>query len=407
MNLAYFSPLPPDRTGIASYSRELLPYLGKWVKLTLFADDPAQVEPDLGQQFAIEPVSAYPARRGAFDLTLYQMGNSRWHETIYATLRRFPGVVVLHDVSLHHFMADRAARRGDYGLYTREMGYAGGLAGACQAWAIQAGREEYPLFDIPLNERLIHASLGIIVHSDYARDQVAMAGWQRPLAIIPLVNTIARQTGQSRRATLNLPADAVILSSFGQINATRQLDMALTAFGQLAPTMPNLRYLLVGGAGDDIDLPGMIARCGAPERVITAGYAQTETEFVDWLATADLVINLRYPTVGETSSVAVQAMAAGKPLIVFDHGTYAELPDAACRKIAPMNYDGLLAAMRELAQSATLRQEMGAAGAAYAAHYHDTARIASQYAQFLRQILANVAAKFNQPGQSSGENDVV
>ncbi|PYS77453.1 MAG: glycosyl transferase family 1, partial [Acidobacteria bacterium] len=38
MRLAYFSPLTPQRSGIADYSEELLPHLSEGAEITLFVD---------------------------------------------------------------------------------------------------------------------------------------------------------------------------------------------------------------------------------------------------------------------------------------------------------------------------------------------------------------------------------
>jgi glycosyltransferase involved in cell wall biosynthesis len=368
--------------------------LGRLVDLTLFHDNPDGVTADLRGQFPIEASADYPARRGAFDLTLYQMGNSRWHETIYQTLARFPGVVTLHDLNLHHFIADRAARRGDYDLYTREMGYAAGLPGAYRAWAIRAGQASHPLVEMALCERVAQASLGLIAHSEYARKRMAAVAGARPSTLIPMPDMTGGYDGRSRRAQLNLPADALIFASLGQITAARQLPLALAAFARLAQTTPNLYYLLAGEAGDDLDLPGLIAASGAAERVITVGYVNDLTEFIDWLATADIILNLRHPTVGETSAVAMQALAVGRPVLVFDHGAYAELPETAVVKIPPLDEAALFTAMRDLAQSTERRRTLGAAGAAFAAAQHNPTAVARRYADFLGHILDRLARKF-------------
>jgi glycosyltransferase involved in cell wall biosynthesis len=109
---------------------------------------------------------------------------------------------------------------------------------------------------------------------------------------------------------------------------------------------------------------------------------------VDWLHTADVVVNLRQPTVGETSAVALRAMAAGKPLIVFDHGWYSELPDGAAVKTPPGDETALLQAMMRLAGSAELRRDVGDAALAYVRDNCRPARVADAYIAFLNQLLA-------------------
>jgi hypothetical protein len=140
IRLAYFSPLPPARSGIADYSREILPHLGQMADLTLFCVDPQAVDRALHDQFPIHAISDYAKMRWHFDLPLYQMGNNTTHhEQIYRTLRRFPGAVVLHDVILHHFMAHRTAGHDNFPGYTREMAYVLGTAGVNYSWAIRHG----------------------------------------------------------------------------------------------------------------------------------------------------------------------------------------------------------------------------------------------------------------------------
>src|SRR4029453_10727983 len=86
MKVAYYSPLPPNRSGIADYSALLLPVL----------------------QGRFEVVVVRPGRRapkrGA--LPLSHTGNGpRAHGGIVDALGRRPGVVVLHDFVLRHLVA--------------------------------------------------------------------------------------------------------------------------------------------------------------------------------------------------------------------------------------------------------------------------------------------------------------
>ena len=55
--IAYFSPLPPERSGIAGYSEELLPYLAQSAQVTLFASDPEQVAAVLRAAFEVRSIA--------------------------------------------------------------------------------------------------------------------------------------------------------------------------------------------------------------------------------------------------------------------------------------------------------------------------------------------------------------
>ena len=333
LRIAYFSPLPPQRSGIADYSRELLPYLAEHAELTLYTADPEQVDAQIRTQFEVRDLGHFAQERRQFDLPLYQMGNSEYHESFYPTLLRYPGLVVLHDYLIHQFIAYRSLEQGDFTGYGREMGYALGAPGMQLAHAIRLGQAPPASFDIPLNERLLDSSLGLIVHSTYAADKVRAAGFERPLAIIPAL--IEERPGQSRRASLGIDPAAPLFASYGVITQQKQIELALAAFRDLRDTVPEAHYLLVGEALSEVDPQAIIARLDLAGSVTHIGYVPDLDDFVDWIHTADIVINLRDPTVGETSATALRAMAAGRPLIVFDHGWYHEIPEEAALKIAP------------------------------------------------------------------------
>jgi hypothetical protein len=65
---------------------------------------------------------------------------------------------------------------------------------------------------------------------------------------------------------------------------------------------------------------------------VFAGYVPDE-EFVNYFAEVDRVVNLRYPTAGETSGTLIRAFDAGKPVAVSDYAQFAELPDDCVTKI--------------------------------------------------------------------------
>jgi len=359
LRIAYFSPLPPAQSGIADYSAAILPYLAERANLTLFTAEPARVTTGLTQQFDVRPLVSYPTCRFEFDAALYQMGNSTQHEAMYPYLLRYPGVVVLHDYSLHHFLAHRTVGQGNMPGYTREMGFALGGKGAALVWQVRRGRQASPLFELPLNDRLLSASLGVMANSRYAAERLRQQRPDRPVQrISPMIESLS---GHDRRHELNWPEEAIIFASFGQVTAAKQVDMALRAFQRLRQTIPNAYYLVVGEQFHDVDLHTLAHELGVAEYVHFTGHVTLPT-FVDWIYTADIIINLRHPTVGETSATALRALAAARPLIVFDQGWYSEIPNSACAKIPPMDDAALLGEMRQLALDPSRRQQMGQSG---------------------------------------------
>ncbi len=344
LRLAWFSPLPPQRTGIADYSRDLLPFVAELADVTLFADDPGGVTAVLRERFEIRPSSDYPAVLNRFDLPVYHLGNSRFHKNIYEMFSRYPGIAVLHDYVLHHFLAD-AAGWGEAARYQRELSY-NGHAGAVHDLALP-----------PLNGRVLDLALGLIVHSQFAAQKAQKRNPELPIAHIP--QPMPPQTGQSRRADLPFPPDAVIFASVGLMAAAKQIDLTLRAFARLARQNSRVYYLLVGDALPEVQPEALVAELQLEDRVYYAGYAADLPDFVDWVTTADVIVNLRYPTTGETSASALRGMAAGKPVLVFKHGWYAEIPGDTCVQLPVMDEAALLREMSRLADSAVLRAALG------------------------------------------------
>src|ERR1700693_1049295 len=108
MRVAFFSPLPPARSGIADYAEALIEFLKPLVDLEVFS-------------------SAAPAFDPArYDIALYHVGNNAWHDFVYEAALRHPGVVVMHESNLHHLITDLTIRRGDWDAYVAECEYQGG-----------------------------------------------------------------------------------------------------------------------------------------------------------------------------------------------------------------------------------------------------------------------------------------
>jgi len=94
VRIAWFSPFPPERSGIATYSAEIVPLLSSAHRIDRV--------PELGAHDFV-----WKHRRDPYDLVVYQLGNAPCHDYMWAYLAAFPGLVVLHDARLHHARARR------------------------------------------------------------------------------------------------------------------------------------------------------------------------------------------------------------------------------------------------------------------------------------------------------------
>src|SRR5262252_9057773 len=159
MRLAYFTPLPPSKSGIADYNSELLPYLAKGAEISVFVEEADEVRENIGRaDFSIHDVQGFDethARR-PFDLCVYHQGNNQYHEYIYDRATRTPGLLVMHESCLHHLIAWKTLGRKDEDAYRDEMFYAYGRRGARVAdMRADAVGSDYQQFLMPLNRRAV------------------------------------------------------------------------------------------------------------------------------------------------------------------------------------------------------------------------------------------------------------
>src|SRR5262245_25625894 len=190
MRLAYFTPLPPSKSGIADYNAELLPYLAKGAEISVFVEklDETSKREKHPADFSIHEAAQFEEQleRRPFDLCVYHLGNNPYHEYIYERAIRTPGLLVLHEHCIHHLIAWKTLGRGDKTGYWNEMFYAYGRRGGRMAeMRAEAIGSDYQQFLMPLNRRVVDGSLGVIVHNAYAASQLEAGTDGVPLEIIP------------------------------------------------------------------------------------------------------------------------------------------------------------------------------------------------------------------------------
>jgi glycosyltransferase involved in cell wall biosynthesis len=399
MRLAWFSPLPPQRSGIADYSAELLPHLAEHLELELFVDEGTRVDPEIRGRFPVHGDRAFPGlwEKGRFDAVLYHLGNNQdFHVRTWRTLERFPGIVVVHEAMLHHLVRGMTLSRGDLEGYVEEMRYAYGRTG--QALARRSLDTGIPLdvWSYPLFERAVDASLSVIVHNEFTRQRLLAS---RPLARTTLIphhvslGELGSMDRAAARSGLKLPPDAFILASYGFITPAKRLEVTLRAFARLKKERPDALYLLVGDVSPHYDLAGFLTPELA-DGVVLVGHTELD-EFLRYMVAADVAVNLRYPTSGETSGTLIRLLGLGKPVIVSNLGAFAEIPDGACAKVDldETEEDLLVAYLQRLAADEGLRRAMGENARQHVAP-HTPEASARAYAEVVRAVVAGKPAPF-------------
>lgn len=393
MRIAYFSPLNPRNTGISDYSEELLPALSELVDIDIYVDGYTPSNPSIRERFPIFDILEYPERRHerSYAVNLYHMGNSIHHAGIFRALMRWPGIVVLHDVILHHFFLEISEYYGNPSYYLREMAHAAGPRGIELGLSALRGEQPPPFFEYPLITRIANASLGLIVHNEYARQQVERQT-DTTVATVPAHIIVPEPATLSdrlaARAELGITGDDVVFSAFGHATPSKRLDVALRSFARLHALLPRTRFVIVGEVNPPRWLDSIIDELSLRPHVKLTGPVSFEA-FQRFIVASDVGVNLRYPTAGETSASLLRLMAGGLPVIVSDAGSFSELPDNCCYKIPvdSMEEDRLLSVMKTLAIDEELRLAVGQAARSIIMTTNIAERTARAYVDYIEQIV--------------------
>ncbi|MGB9737125.1 glycosyltransferase family 4 protein [Chloroflexus sp.] len=390
--IAYCSPVNPAASGISDYSEDLLPYLAQYADITLFVDDGLHpTNPLLHQYLTIQPLRKLEhfVRRGAFDAIVYHMGNSPVHARIWQSAQRIPGVVVLHDFVLHHFMLWYAANvQRDVQRYVTMMRTRYGDEGWHVAQLMIRSRFSAAAFSFPCNEDVLAAAQAVIGHSRHILDRVAAIRPDLPRGLvpmgIPLPPLIDRNEARQR---LGIPLDRPLLASFGHINAWKRIEPMLRALALLHREGIDAHCVLVGSVSPNYDLDSLIRRLGLQTAVTVTGYVP-RTQFEYYVAAADICFNLRYPTAGETSASLLRLLGAGKPTLVSAVDAFCELPPdvAAQVDVDGSEIDLIVAYCRRLLSDRPLAAALGARAREYVATEHTLPSAAQAMIRFLADV---------------------
>ena len=397
MKIAWFSPLNPMPSGIADYSEELLPSLARHATIDIYIDPsytPSNTE--IARSFSISPFDPGTFKARDYDRIVYHMGNDySAHRYIHEALQLFPGVVVLHDFVLMGFYAARQDAGRNFPDFVRFLQQ---FYPEKAAWIEEqyAGRHPFPLWEgemaleLPMNEEIGRLAAGVITHSHYV---LARLGLQdgKPAAVIPHHGHPTHPCDRDAvRAGLGVKPGQILLVSTGYVTRNKRYELVLEVLKELR--RPDLRYLIIGRDNDGI-LP-RIVRTGRHD-VLTRGFAPL-AEMERLIAAADIGINLRNPTMGESSGSLLRMLSYGRPVIVSDSGSYREIPDYCAIKIDTGidEKETLKAFIAALADDPALRAGLGREAARHAGETCGIDRCADMYAAFLGNI---------QPGRPAPE----
>ena len=371
LKLAYFSPMPPSKSGIADYSEALVEHLRTVAEVEVFSSATQTFEPS------------------KFDTAVYHIGNNVYHDFVYETALRCPGIVVMHEANLHHLLADITIKRDNWDAYVAECEYNGGPAALAFALRVRALEVGPDYEGLPMTRRLYQASRGVIVHSAFMVEEVKRQGFSGPVVQIPHGAWMPQTRRQDIRHLLGVDEVTPLIGAFGYIKPYKRIAESLRALRRIVRLDPRVRMILVGEPHPDFPVQELIRTLGLEEHVRIIGFVPIE-QFVDYMSACDIILNLRYPTVGETSGSLLRSLGLGRAVMVSDIGSFSELPDDVCLKvpIGPEEEDLIFEFLNVLISRPDLAQAMGARAKAWVERECNWRSVAERYVQFLRGFAA-------------------
>jgi glycosyltransferase involved in cell wall biosynthesis len=392
--VAWLSPLPPVRSGIADYSAELLgPLAGRFdIELVIDPHQPP-LAPELASRFPSLPVNELTARHAArpYDLFVYHLGAVHRHLYLIGPLLRYRGLVVLHDFWLGGLVRQAA----ELGLWPvpleEELRHEG--EDQLADWLRHPGLPDWVAGEVlPLNRRLLESAAGVLVHSDWALRRVRRV-CDTPAACVPLGMPLPKlRSAAEERRRLGLPADEFVVCTLGQVGHAKRVHSIIRAVAALPEEVRGHTRLVVVGDGE----PGLMAalarmaeELGIGEGVRYTGHVAL-ADFSAYARAADVCVQLRYPVRGESSAAVLRALAAGAACVTSDDGPMAELPDAVSWKVRSPHHEvaDLTAALTRLHAEPALRRALADAGLRHVREVYSLERVVGEYARLMEEACA-------------------
>jgi len=137
----------------------------------------------------------------------------------------------------------------------------------------------------------------------------------------------ARGRRDAVRAQHGFASGDRVIGLFGFLTSAKRAEVVLAAFARARARDPKLRLLIVGEPAPNVDVDALRG-----DGITFTGYVPDDN-FAAYFAAVDRLVNLRYPSAGETSGTLIRAFEAGKPVAVSDYAQFAEFPDDCVVKI--------------------------------------------------------------------------
>jgi glycosyltransferase involved in cell wall biosynthesis len=417
VRLAWFTPWPPQPSGIARCSSDLVTALtARGWAVDVFVDDRlvpvgprAEDGPPAPGTNRLQSAHDFiwRAARQQYDLVVYQVGNSREHDFLWPYLFRWPGLAVLHDARLHHARARTLLSPGREGDYREELAFNHPALTASAAELAIAGFDGPYYYLWPMVRSILETSRLTVTHSRGAANELAALWPHAPIDCVPLGHGRPDLVSESRRlavrSALGVGPDTVLFGVFGGLSPEKRVAEILHVFARTRRRHRAVHLVLAGAPDPRVDVQALAATLSLTDAVTHLGVIDDEA-FDDVIAAVDVSLNLRWPTALETSGPWLRALATGRATVTTALAHQADVPALDPRDWQPVNpaathrpvtvaidildeAHSLGLALDRLAADHTFREDLGRSARHYWATEHTLERMTDEYERVLGRAM--------------------
>lgn len=296
---------------------------------------------------------------------MYQLGNNEHYSWIIDEFLRAPGAVIVHDPSMYWPLSGNPELCETF--LDEELGLITGLCARDMLdWTNRPRSAALMAHATLYNRAVLQYATEIFCHSASTTEAMREKFPDTPCHAITLTANFLSPEEIVR--VEREPSEKVTFSLLGYQSEYKRVRDVLQAFVKLSQTRTDFNLRCVGRwegtlrahCEDDLE------ELKEQGLLVDDNRYVSEEELSREISTSDLIINLRYPTAGESSGIACQALTLGRPLIVNRYAAFQDLPPQATYQIsfAPDGDEPALLAARLaeiLDDRATLRRKTEAA----------------------------------------------
>jgi len=392
--VAVWSSMPPLDCGVADYSSELVAEYSKTHDVDVYVDASYHPTPIEAEGVAFHHPADFEMSKRP-EQNIFQVGARNYQEFMYAPLRKYGGVAVLHDLSmsLGFFYLAKSKRR--LAEFERDV----------VAFESDDVIEEYRRIQIPFLEGtekplvsffdrykllrwIISSSAKVFTHTkalsnellkDYPDTSVATVR----MGVRDQIPKLRHAPLRVWRLLLGLGAETMCVGCFGIVDRSKRIGQVISSFEDLCDRHPGSLLIIVGRAYDiqyKAEVENQIALSDVKDRIVMLDYVSSDVLFM-LMSLCDVIVNLRWPTRLGLSAILMRALALGKPVLCSEIAEWGEISEAGCLRIPTdeRESDVMTAHLLRLAADKSERDRLSAAARRWFLSNGTLSRMASDY----------------------------